>query len=257
MGPLVSGSGGPLPVIDLVGTSMSGLVQAIPVIAARTGREVIVIGGLAVVCRLNRPYRATSDLDTVNRRSSAEPAQLELLVSSGAERSGISGVLVPTAGGDVQVDVLEVTDAELADLPEDPTDRLHVLSHAWAAATCTPVIIRTEGAPELRVQVAEAGPLVAMKLQSIMNRGSAKEGTDLLDIIRLTLDQTVGPDVRRQLAGADAQLRQDVSIHANLWFADRADRALRLVRAVPEGRDVQLDDLHLVGELLQGAVSAS
>lgn len=62
---LVSGSE-PLPVIDLVGTSMSGLVQAIPVIAARTGREVIVIGGLAVVCRLNRPYRATSDLDTVN-----------------------------------------------------------------------------------------------------------------------------------------------------------------------------------------------
>lgn len=31
----------------------------------------------------------------------------------------MSGVLVPTAGGDVQVDVLEVTDAELADLPED------------------------------------------------------------------------------------------------------------------------------------------
>lgn len=63
------------------------------------------------------------DLDRDNRRSSAEPAQLELLVSSGAERSGISGVLVPTAGGDVQVDVLEVTDAELADLPEDPTGR--------------------------------------------------------------------------------------------------------------------------------------
>ncbi len=109
----------------------------------------------------------------------------------------------------------------------------------------------------MRVQVAEAGPLVAMKLQSIMNRGSAKEGTDLLDIVRLTLDQTVGPDVRRQLAGADAQLRQDASIHAQLWFADRADRAIRLVRAVPEGHDVQLDDLHLVGELLQGALSAS
>lgn len=93
-----------------------------------------------------------------------------------------------------------------------------------------------------------------MKLQSIMNRGSAKEGTDLLDIIRLTLDQTVGPEVRRQLAGADAQLRQDASIHARLWFADRADRALRLVRAVSEGQDVQLDDLHLVGELIQGAL---
>jgi hypothetical protein len=76
-------------------------------------------------------------------------------------------------------------------LPADPTDRLHVLSHAWAAATCMPVLIRTQGAPDLRVQAAEAGPLVAMKLQSIMNRGSAKGGTDLLDIIRLTLDQAV------------------------------------------------------------------
>ncbi len=132
-----------------------------------------------------------------------------------------------------------------------------MLSHAWAAATCTPVLIRTHGVPDLRVQVAEAGPLVAMKLRSIMNRGAAKEGTDLLDIIRLTLDQTVGPDVRRQLAGAHAQLRQDAILHAQLWFADRSDRALRLIRAGPEGRDVQLDDLHLVGELLQGALSSS
>lgn len=246
----------PVPVVELVGTSMSGLVQAIPVIAARTGRQVIVIGGLAVVCRLNRPYRATSDLDTVNRRSSTEPAQLELLVSSGAAPSGVSGVLVPTAGGDVQVDVLEVTDAELAELPDDPTDRLHVLSHSWAAATCTPVVIRTQGTADLTVQVAEVGPLVAMKLQSIMNRGSAKEGTDLLDIVRLTLDQAVGPSVRRQLTNADTQLRRDASIHAKLWFTDRADRALRLVRAVPEGRDTQLDDLHLVGELLQGALTS-
>lgn len=68
----------------------------------------------------------------------------------------------------------------------------------------TAVLVRTYGSPDLTVQVAEAGPLVAMKLQSIMNRGSAKEGTDLLDIIRLILD-----------------------------------------------------DLHLVGELLQGALSTS
>ena len=54
---------------------MSGLVQAIPVIAARTGREVIVIGGLAVVCRLINPTepRATStpstDAPALNRHS--------------------------------------------------------------------------------------------------------------------------------------------------------------------------------------------
>ncbi len=236
---------------------MSALVHAIPAIAARTGREVIVIGGLAVVCRLTHPYRATTDLDTVNRRSGTERSQLQLLLASGAAASGVSGALVATPAGDVQVDVLEVTDAELAHLPDDPTDRLHVLSHAWAAATATPIQIRADGLPDLKVAVAEPGPLVAMKLQSIMNRGAAKEGTDLLDIISLTLDPTAGATVRSQLAGADRQLRQDAVRHAHRWFTDHSERSLRLIHAVPEGRTTQLDDLHLVGELIGTALSAS
>ena len=248
----VSGSQ-PVPVVDLVGTSMSALALAIPAIAARTGRNVIVIGGLAVVCRLTHPYRATSDLDTVNRRGTAEAPQLQLLLSSGAQASGVSGVLVPTSAGDVQVDVLEVTDAELAELPDDPTDRLHVLSHAWAAATATSVVIRPGTGSDLTVAVAEPGPLVAMKLQSIMNRGAAKEGTDLLDIVRLCLDPVAGPVLRAQLAAADAQLCADASLHTKRWFADRVERSLRLMRAIPEGRQTRLDDVRLVGELLQSA----
>ena len=49
--------------------------------------------------------------------------------------------------------------------------------HAWAAATATPVHIRFEGR-HLELPVAESGPLIAMKLQSMMNRTSAKEATD-------------------------------------------------------------------------------
>lgn len=247
----------PAPVVDLFGTSMSALVHAIPAIASRTGRQVIVIGGLAVMCRLARPYRATSDLDIVNRRSNHEPAQLTLLLASGAEASGVSGALVPTTVGAVQVDVLEVTDAELAHLPDDPTDRLHVLSHSWAATTATPMILRTDDAADLTVAVGEPGPLIAMKLQSIMNRGAAKEGTDLLDIIQLTLDRTAGQLSRSQLHDANTQLRQDAALHAQRWFFDHADRSLRLIRAIPEGRDTDIDDLHLVGELLQSALTQS
>lgn len=246
----------PVPVVDLLGTPMIALAHAIPAVAKRTGRDVIVVGGLAVVCRLTRPYRATSDLDTVNRRRDDEPPQLELLVASGAQPSGVSGALVPTSAGSVQVDILEVTDADLAQLPDDPTDRLHVLSHAWAAGSATPVTIRTTDLPDLSVAVAEPGPLVAMKLQSIMNRGAAKEGTDLLDIIRLCLDPTTRPVLTNQLATAEEQLRVDAARHAQRWFNDHADRSLRLIRAIPAGRGTELDDLHLVGELLQGALSA-
>lgn len=232
---------------------MAALVQAIPVVAARTGRDVILIGGLAVVCRLGRAYRATNDLDVVHRRGGHERAPLEVLLASGAQPSGVSGVLVPTTAGDVQVDVLEVTDAELAELPDDPTDRLHVLSHAWAAATATPVRIRAEGAGELTVAVGEPGPLVAMKLQSIMNRPARKEGTNLLDIVSLVLDPRTGPIVTEQLAGAAAQLRADAALHSARWFTERAATSLRLVRAIPEGRGIELDDLRLVGELLHEA----
>jgi len=246
----------PAPVVDLLGTPMNALAHAIPAVAKRTGRDVIVVGGLAVICRLSRPYRATSDLDTVNRRRANEPPQLELLLASGAERSGVSGALVPTPAGPVQVDILEVTDADLDQLPDDPTDRLHVLSHAWAAVSATPVTIRTTDLPDLSVAVAEPGPLIAMKLQSIMNRGAAKEATDLLDITRLCLDPATRPVLTNQLANAEELLRADAVRHAQRWFNDHAGRSLRLVRAIPEGRDTELDDLHLVGELLQGALSA-
>jgi hypothetical protein len=249
----VSGDG-PATVINLVGTSMSALALAIPAIAERTGREVIVVGGLAVVCRLTHPYRATSDLDTVNRRHDDEPAQLELLIASGAAPSGVSGVLVPTSAGLVQVDVLEVTDADLTPLPDDPTDRLHVLSHAWAAASATSVTMRASGSQDLAVAVAEPGPIIAMKLQSIMNRGAQKEGTDLLDIIRLCLDPVAGPVLRTQLTNADPQIRADAARHAQRWFIDHSERSLRRIRGTPEGRNTELDDLHLVYELLQAVL---
>jgi hypothetical protein len=74
----------------------------------------------------------------------------------------------------------------------------------------------------LTVAVAEPGPIIAMKLQSIMNRGSQKEGTDLLDIIRLCLDPAAGPVLRSQLASADPQLRDDAARHAQRWFNDHS-----------------------------------
>ena len=44
---------------------------------------------------------------------------------------------------------------------------------------------------EVGALVAQMGPLVAMKLQAIMNRATVKQGTDLQDIARLILDAQV------------------------------------------------------------------
>jgi hypothetical protein len=240
--------------IVLAGRAMTRLVSAIPVVAEQTGRAVVLVGGLAVMCRLRAPYRVTTDLDTVDRRRVNEHSQLELLVSAGATPSGPSGALVHTPFGDVQVDVLQVTDADVDDLPDDPTDRLHVQSHAWAASSASGLMIAVEELPPLAVAVAEPGPIIAMKLQSIMNRGAAKEGTDLLDIVRLTLDRDCGPVSRDQLEVAGQLLRADALLHARRWFHETADRSLKKIKVVPEGGDVELDDVRLVGDLLVAAL---
>jgi hypothetical protein len=238
-------------------------VQAIPELESRTERKAIVIGGLAVLCRLGTAYRATSDLDTAKRRVAGEPSQLDVLLQlDGVTRAGPAGVWIPTSAGMAQVDVIEVTDSELSHLPEDETDRLAVLSHAWAIQTATPVRIRAaspseSATTEVVVRVAEPGPLIAMKLQSIMNRPVDKERTDLLDIVQLTLDRTAGPLARMQLGGADAQLATDARLHAHRWFVDLKDQTFRRIRELPEGAGIDADTIQLVGELLLAELDRS
>jgi hypothetical protein len=241
--------------VHLLGIGMAAIVQAIPIIARATGRPVVVVGGLAVLCRLSRPYRATTDLDTVWRLQEGQAGQLELLVAAGATLSGPSGVRLPTALGTVQIDVLQVTDADLDPLPDDPTDRLHVLSHAWAAETATLMTLVADAPPPVDVLVAQPAALVAMKLQSAMNRGAAKEGTDFLDIVRLTTDPRTNRPVADGLQAAGQQLKDDALLHVHLWFEQGRDRTLKKIRNIPEGAGTTQDDLVLVAELLRTALT--
>ena len=96
-----------------------------------------------------------------------------------------------------------------------------------------------------------------MKLQSAMNRGRAKEATDLLDIVRLTLDPVTGPVVREQLAGAAKRIRVDADRHAKLWFTDQAARTGRLIRALPPGTDNDADLIDHASPLLRGPPSGT
>lgn len=187
--------------VRLFGPTMLALVKAIPRIEDMLRRPVVLVGGLAVLSRLGSAYRVTSDVDTANRREDGEPAQLDVLLAYGAVATDAAGALISTPDGDVRVDVLEISASQLAELPEDPTDRLYLLAHDWAMATATPMSIQvTDGravAAEESVLVAEPGPLVATKLQALPNRSRAKEATDLLDIVRLTLDARAGPVIPR------------------------------------------------------------
>lgn len=239
----------PIPEVDFVGSSMNALVHAIAIAVQRTGRDVVLIGGLAVICRLGSPYRATTDVDTVDRRRGDDPSQLDLLLRDGAERAGPAGALIDTPAGSVRLDVLEVKDSDFQPLPDDPSDRLHVLAHGWAEETATPMLLRADDTA-VEVRVAEPGPLVAMKLQSLPNRTSAKEATDLLDISKLMLDRSTARLTRSQLASAASQIRRDALRHVDLWFRRNASASTSRMRRIPEGQDTTRDDVRFLGELL-------
>lgn len=79
-GGLVSGSR-----VTFVGDAMAAVIQGVAEVRDLIGETPVIVGGLAVLARLSNPYRATVDLDVVDRMLGATP-QLEVLRSApGAE----------------------------------------------------------------------------------------------------------------------------------------------------------------------------
>lgn len=242
--------------VTFIGDGMAAVVQGVTEVRALIGQPPVIVGGLAVLARLSNPYRATVDLDVVDRLLGEAP-QLEVLrAADGARPVEPAAVLLPTPYGEVKVDVLEVRQVELDQPSDDPGDRLHASAHAWANDTATDVRIEVVRPGDERIEVttrvAEPGPLIAMKLQAVMNRSVQKQGTDLLDIVRLALDEAAGSAALAQIQSIDAGVAQDIALHVDLWFVQRRQQSLQWIRAAG-GDDVTLDDLVLVAELLNAA----
>jgi hypothetical protein len=127
--------------VTFIGDAMAAVVQGVAEVRALIGQPPVVVGGLAVMCRLSRPYRATTDLDVVDRLRGDIP-QLQVLRSAqGAEPVEPTSVLLPTVYGKIKVDVLVVRQIEIDEPSDDPGDRLHAFAHAWATDTATEVAI--------------------------------------------------------------------------------------------------------------------
>lgn len=244
--------------IRFVGEGMAAVVQGIREVQALIGRPPVVVGGLAVLARLSQPYRATVDLDVVDRMRGGV-SQLEVLrAADGAEAVEPAAVLLPTRHGAVKVDVLEVRQVELDRPSDDPGDRLHASAHAWAHDSATDIAVEviTRGGErvEATTPVAEPGPLIAMKLQAIMNRAVNKQGTDLLDIVRLSFDAETRTAALSQIVHVDPAVASDIATHVDLWMVRQRQRSLQWIRAVG-GADVTLDDIDLAAELLRDAAA--
>jgi len=51
--------------VTFVGDAMAAVVQGVEEVRILIGELPVVVGGLAVMCRLASPYRATTDLDVL------------------------------------------------------------------------------------------------------------------------------------------------------------------------------------------------
>lgn len=218
--------------------------------------ELRLIGGLAVMCRVGSPHRATVDLDAVARDLPTVHAQLASLAVS-----------APGGGqyrfaSDLELDVIEVADGGSEPLsatfgwPDVPLDdlELNVLAHTWAHDTATALdLVAIDEASGERLaaaagrRVASSAGLIAMKATTVPLRASSrpeKRASDLYDLGRLVEIGALADGT----AAMPEPIREAVQRRLASWFvSDRGrDRTFRAVRRF----DDPAIDFDLVAEIL-------
>jgi hypothetical protein len=216
-------------------------------------QELRLIGGLAVMCRVGTPHRATVDLDAVARDLPSVHAAIArlALASAGGGQYRLEGEL--------ELDVIDVApttaDELVAALTADGhamTDlELNIVAHCWAHDAATVVDITaiddetgTVLATASERYVASAEGIVAMKATTIPLRASSrpeKKASDLYDLGRVLV---AGGMARGALASLPSPLRDAVTDRLVAWFVDAEgrDRTYRVVRRFDEPR-LDLDDV--------------
>lgn len=228
-------------------------------VVADLPEELRLIGGLAVLCRVGTPHRATVDLDAVARHlEDHHPQLLRLAVTS-------AGGGQYRFAGDLELDVIEVAPESAAELSQrlstsSPlTDlELNVIALTWAHDGAMPVDLRVvdeeDGsilAVARRRLVATHAGLIATKCTAVPLRASArpeKRASDLYDLARLLVTADDGLD---ELSAAPAPIRRVVSDRLVAWFVDPAgrDRTFRETRRFDDP-GVDLDHVaDVVGDL--------
>ncbi|MCB0977128.1 MAG: hypothetical protein KDB02_06675 [Acidimicrobiales bacterium] len=223
--------------------------------------ELRLIGGLAVMCRVGTPHRATVDLDALARGLAGVHVDLAALAVSAP------GGGQYTFDGDLELDVIDVSpdpvdalvselgwpDVQLSDL------ELNVVAHCWAHDTATPLdLVAADELDGTRLAaapgryVASALGLVTMKSTTVPLRASAKpekRASDLYDLGRLIETGALNGG----LSTLHEALRTVVAERLHGWFVeDRGrDRTFRDVRRFDDPA-LDFDD---VSDLLERAIA--
>jgi len=172
-------------VVALRGSAMDAFIASIARLAPSGP---VVIGGLAVMCRVGGEHRPTLDVDGAFDNDTDIPTT-QLLVDQGIAVPGDAGQRVMV--GSAVIDVIDTFAIDAADLPDDdPKSRLFVCAHRYAFETATAVTFvgDTETAT---VRVATVDALISMKTHALRyastQRRMVKRSSDLFDLFLLAL----------------------------------------------------------------------
>jgi hypothetical protein len=191
-----------------------------------------VIGGLAVLVRLEGAHRVTDDLDTVATRHGDEPTVVEAVIAA----QGVDGLLKGT-----KVDCIAVGDVLAAELltehlPDADDDRIFVLAHRWAldSADELTLVARADDTiiAQVRCRFAAPASLVTMKLQSAPRRRGAradKAGGDYLDLLRLASYPAMTRSIAIPLSAALHDLGLWCSREVTRRMIEDADRTVGVI----------------------------
>jgi hypothetical protein len=196
------------------------------------------VGGLAVMVRLSQTHRVTTDFDEVTAdRSDA----IGVLVATGAEVKG-SGVFLPDSG--LQLDLLDASlpIGELVSVTASDEREAEVVQMALAnrfaldSAALADIVVLDGGAAlevvaRVRLRVALAGALVAMKVNAALSstRARDKAASDTYDAYRLM--RAWGSDViTGDLAAAPERLRLTTAAQIRHLFTDEVERTAHELR---------------------------
>jgi hypothetical protein len=229
--------------------------------------ELVLIGGLAVMCRVGSPHRTTVDLDAVARGLTGihEDIARLALIAPGSGKYRFSGKLdldvIDVAPGPAGVLADELVSDSLGGQVASVTDlELNIVALTWAhdhPSRLDVVAIDEEDGGRLAEArdrpVASTAGLVATKAGVIPLRASTrpeKRASDLYDLARLLL---VNSDTRVSLADMPPLLADAVSARLHEWFVTDAgrDRTYRDIRRFDEPT-VDLDDVSDAVEALLG-----
>lgn len=173
-------------------------------------RELVLIGGLTVSCRLGFEHRVTNDVDGLYFNRSADAIE-QVLIGHDVNTDG-HRVLFDDG---TKLDVIEVADLDPSQLPEDESNRLFIEAHRWAYDSATTETItafdpvaQTEHF-HVTIRLAQPAALIPMKLRAAEARPRAnekKKASDALDAYTL-LDRL---DVDGALAAVVAAAPWDI-----------------------------------------------